>query len=100
MSALATMHGKTKGNPRGSGYARAERDLYVEPEWAVEALIDAEPNLPEPIWDPACGTGTIPTVFRRRGFAAYGTDIAAGHDFLDRPLLTPQQFGSIVTNPP
>ena len=27
MTALATMHGKTKGNPRGSGYVRAERAI-------------------------------------------------------------------------
>jgi hypothetical protein len=102
MSIPATTAAKTKkGNPRGSGYQRAERDLYVEPEWAVEALIRAEPNLPEPIWDPACGTGTIPRVFRRHGFVAYGTDIADGHDFLvfDEDTIG-QPFGSIVCNPP
>ena len=107
MSTLAT-NGKTKGNPRGSGYQRAERDLYVEPEWAVEALIDSEDAMiglepdafPEPIWDPACGTGTIPRVFNRRGFLSYGTDLATGHDFLDRSFYPPELFGSLVCNPP
>lgn len=104
MSALATMRGKTaKGNPRGSGYARSDRDLYVEPEWAVEALFDAE-TIPGPIWDPACGTGTVLRVARRRGVEAYGTDIAEGHDFLWTPhvhtAVGGTKMASIVCNPP
>ena len=104
---ITAMAGKTKGNPRSSGYQRSERDLYTEPEWAVEALLDAE-KIEGPIWDPACGTGTIPRVCRRRGLVACGTDIAdkprsLRHDFLmDAPMATTRDMPiqSIICNPP
>ena len=108
MSVTATMHGKTKGNPRGSGYVRAERDLYVEPAWAIEALLDVE-KIGGLVWDPACGTGTIPRVCRRRGLDVGGTDLANGIDFLSVTEknwpLEPTAYWtrnrlSIVCNPP
>jgi hypothetical protein len=57
--------------------------FYVEPRWCVEALADhLEPLLqgafmrkPSAVWDPCCGTGTIPSVFQDRGFEVFGSDI-------------------------
>lgn len=98
LTALATMHGKTKkGNPRSSGYERSVRDLYVEPEWVVKALLNAE-RIPDPIWDPACGTGTIPRICQRRGLVAFGTDLATNHDFLKPRVVG--KVRAIVCNPP
>jgi hypothetical protein len=57
--------------------------FYVEPRWAVEALADHLAPLlkggfmrqSSAVWDPACGTGTIPATFGDRGFEAFGSDI-------------------------
>lgn len=93
-----------KGNPRGSGYDRAANDFYVEPEAAVWALLNAEKFFGR-THDPACGSGTIPTVFRKAGLACTGSDLvdrgftdgAHGVDFLTAPQA---KVDNIVSNPP
>lgn len=86
-------------------HLRDEDDWYVEPEWCVEALLDAE-RFEGPIWDPACGSGTIPRVCHRRGYEVYGSDIVDRgcpgwwkQDFVRDPLGRVLPY-SIVTNPP
>lgn len=106
-----------KGNPRSSGYARADADWYVEPPEAVDALFDAERFVGD-VYDPACGTGTILHVASRRGHAVVGSDIRdrGGHIdcFFLRDFVTESDIGwtafrssktislteNIVTNPP
>ena len=101
-SALATVDSARPQVPR----LRQQHDFYVEERWFVEALFDAE-RFTGPIWDPACGTGTIPKVARDRKLDFAGTDLVdrgfgcAPVDFLaptNRDYLA-DNF-SIVCNPP
>jgi hypothetical protein len=92
-----------------SDYERAEHEWYVDPPWVTEALIDQIPFLGT-IWDPACGRGTIPEVFRSRGYETMATDlIDRGYERFDQQLdFLSLQAGlvsepgpiNIVTNPP
>lgn len=81
-------------------------DLYETPAVAVEALLRAE-QLPEIIWECACGPGAIVDVLRANGRKVYATDLVNyecpdsehGVDF----LMTHDPWfcvGAIVTNPP
>jgi hypothetical protein len=90
-------------------YARADLDWYVEPSSAVEQLAEAVDFDGCVIWDPACGSGTIPDVFADRGLDVVGSDLVdrgfedcvAPHNFLtdDHRLVVGGRF-AIVTNPP
>jgi hypothetical protein len=90
------------GHPRSSGYDRAAGDFYCEPRWAIDALLDAEP-FEGLIWDPACGSGNIPTACKDRGLRAFGTDIvqrggaSSVRDFLADNQITAD---NIISNPP
>jgi hypothetical protein len=86
---------------KASGYQRIAADYYVEPRWAVDALLNVEP-LPGVSWDPACGAGNIPLALRARGLSCWGSDIAdrgfgtTGLDFFEAP----DTADNIVSNPP
>ena len=89
-----------RGNPRASGYARADADWYREPAWLVDALLDVE-HFTGGVLDPACGGGTIPARCLARGMLAIGTDI------VDRGFGERQNFferkspvDNIICNPP
>lgn len=81
-------------------------DLYETPDVAVKALMKAE-KLPEVIWEPACGPGSIVRVLREAGHLVHATDLVdygcpdseSGQDFLmeQHPSF---YIGAIVTNPP
>jgi hypothetical protein len=82
-------------------------DLYETPDVAVNALLKVE-NLPDVIWEPACGPGLIVRMIRATGRQVYATDLvdykskdqdAAGWDFLMETQL-PIGVQAIVTNPP
>jgi hypothetical protein len=82
-------------------------DLYETPPEAVRALLVAEP-LPDVIWEPACGPGSIVRVLRSTGRQVYATDLVdydspdqdqAGWDFLMETQL-PIGVKAIVSNPP
>jgi hypothetical protein len=107
--------GNAAQNFKKSDYERAANEWYVEPAWCVNAMANVI-DLPGTIWDPACGMGTIPEVFRTRGKETWATDLIdrgyeAMHsavDFLSidpvrvrdlQPDLLPDRY-SIVTNPP
>jgi len=53
----------------------------------------------ENVWEPAAGDGKIVAALRDHGFAAVGTDIIEGNDFLNG-CRTPALFDAIVSNPP
>jgi len=86
---------------RDSGYERKERDLYETPSWVTEAL---GPHLYAGIfhvWEPACGSGKMVRALESLGFTVNGTDIDAGHDFLESYCgLDEDGFEAIITNPP
>jgi hypothetical protein len=80
---------------------RWDRDWYVEPAWAVEALFDMV-RFVGAIHDPCCGGGTIPKVARGRGFMATGSDIinrGFGEGEIDFLTDRRRRF-NVVMNPP
>ena len=102
---LGTMASRSAGNPRGSGYRRADFDYYVEPISATRALLSVE-RFEGTIYDPACGSGNILAACRQAGFVAYGSDIVDrgsgqpfGVDYLSGPLYE-EKPDNIICNPP
>lgn len=87
--------------------ARAD-DLYQTPPEATAALLEAE-NLPQRLWEPACGPGAIVDVLRGSGrqviasdLVDYGATPIGAHwrrDFL-MESKAPEGTQAIVTNPP
>lgn len=82
-------------------------DLYETPPEAVTALLRAE-NLPDVIWEPACGPGSIVRVLRGSGRQVHATDLVDyaspdqdnhGWDFL-MEKKAPIGVQAVVTNPP
>lgn len=82
-------------------------DLYESPPEAVRALLAVEP-LPEAIWEPACGPGSIVRVLRAAGHRVHATDLVDygledsehGVDFLMERQAPGFYIGAVVTNPP
>lgn len=95
-------------NPGTAHASLTERgdDLYETPACATEALLRIEP-LPEIIWEPACGPGSIVGTLRSAGHKVYATDLVdygcpdseSRIDFL-METGAPTFIGAIVTNPP
>jgi hypothetical protein len=85
-------------------HALSERkdDLYETPVCAVEALLRVE-EITGPVWEPACGPGSVVRVLRDNGFDVRATDLV-DYDFGESRIdfLFERQcwVGSIVTNPP
>lgn len=97
--------GLTTGNAKAALAERGD-DLYETPACAVEALLEAE-NLPECIWEPACGPGSIVSILRTAGHRVYATDLVdyACPDSYSRVDFLMEKhpdffIGAIVTNPP
>jgi hypothetical protein len=74
---------------------------------AVESLLRVE-NIPQCVWEPACGPGAIVRVLRAANRTVYATDLVdyaspdqdeSGWDFLMERQL-PIGVQAIVTNPP
>lgn len=86
---------------RHSEYARDANDWYVEPDWAVQALIDAV-RFDRAIHDPCCGCGTIPKIFIMNGIPATGSDIVdRGFGFqADAQKIFYPNETDYVANPP
>ncbi|MHA7900791.1 MAG: hypothetical protein ACX94B_13080 [Henriciella sp.] len=86
-------------------FEREKHDHYVEPAWCVELVADAE-DWPNTIWDPCCGFGTIPEVFKARGHKVIATDLIdrgygiSGQHFLAMSRKYVQPVQCIVFNPP
>ena len=93
-------------NPGAHALVDRKDDLYETPAVAVQALLRVE-NLPEMIWEPACGPGSIVKELRNAGHKVYATDLVdygcpdseSRVDFLmeQSPSF---HIGAIVTNPP
>lgn len=79
--------GNASRNFRVGDYERAANDWYVEPRWCVEQLADAIDFGDGIVWDPANGSGTIPSVFDSRGILSIGSDIAnRGDEYAVTPI--------------
>lgn len=97
--------GLNTGNAKAALAERGD-DLYETPAVATEALLRVE-SLPEIIWEPACGPGSIVRTLRAAGHKVYATDLVdygcpdseARVDFL-MEHSAPTYIGAIVTNPP
>lgn len=100
MSETATA--STRGNGRGSGYAREANDFYREPPRAVDALLDAELFTGD-VLDPACGRGNIVERCVFRDIEAHGSDLIDRADGLF-PVIdffdVADPVANIITNPP
>jgi hypothetical protein len=93
-------------NPGRHSLSARRADLYETPAGAVHALLGVE-QLPQSIWEPACGPGAIVKVLREAGHCVVASDLndwncpvsERGIDFLmeTRP---PSGVECIVTNPP
>jgi hypothetical protein len=97
--------GLNTGNSKAALSERGD-DLYETPAVATEALLRAE-QLPENIWEPACGPGSIVGSLRGAGHKVYATDLVDygcpdsehGVDFL-MERAPGFYIGAVVTNPP
>lgn len=84
-------------------YADRGPDCYETPPEAVHALLKVE-KLPNHVWEPACGPGSIVRALRAAGHAVTATDLHDygqrnyGIDFLNVADLDVD--GAVVTNPP
>ncbi len=105
MSGLSTGQGN-----KAAPLSERKDDLYETPPEAVKALLRVE-DVPETVWEPACGPGKIVTVLRASGRRVLATDLVdyecpdshAGVDFLmvtNGWRETLGQTQCIVTNPP
>ena len=92
------------GKNRAAG-TRSKADLYTTPPDATLALLRQEPDIPGPIWEPACGNGRLVEVLRQAGHKVAATDLndwgfgTPGVDFLS-PTVSKGGVRSVVTNPP
>ncbi|MGJ4855545.1 hypothetical protein ACN6KF_001491 [Labrys sp. La1] len=89
-------------------WERSSLDWYQEEAWCSSALARVE-SFEGQVWDPCCGSGTIPMMLNKAGVSAYGTDIVErrqranpqGLDFFeDAKTREPESIPNIVSNPP
>lgn len=86
-----------------SGGERRPLDFYPTPPLATEALLPYISHFPTPVWECACGDGSMAKVLFRDLFPMVATDLVdqgygeGGVDFLLERMARGQ---SIVTNPP
>lgn len=84
-------------------HERAARDWYVEPDWAIDLLLDHE-RFDGVNVDPCAGQATIPLAFCRRGAICLGSDLLPQHpmvgavDFMAWPVN--RFVDNIIFNPP
>jgi hypothetical protein len=81
-------------------------DVYETPPEAVQALLKVQP-VKGPLWEPACGPGSIVRTLRAAGYRVIATDLmdygcddsSGGIDFLKQERA-PESAQTIITNPP
>lgn len=74
MSGRTTRSADRAAEKNAHVWPRDQHDWYVEPRASVDFLLDRE-RFSGPVWDPACGQGTIVKACLDRGLEAYGTDL-------------------------
>jgi hypothetical protein len=93
-------------NPGRHNLADRGADLYETPAEAVHALLRVE-QLPQTVWEPAAGPGSIVRVLREAGHVVVATDLndwgcPASESRIDFLLETraPADAECVITNPP
>ena len=99
----------SSANTRGGAIRAAlkdrKNDLYESPPEATETLLRVE-EIPEIIWEPACGRGAISNVLKMTGRRVHSTDLVdygfgtSGIDFLLESRRWEPEIEAIITNPP
>jgi hypothetical protein len=85
---------------RYSGYVRIDQDFYTEPRWLVKRLL-AKETFEGSVLDPACGSGTIPSVCLDHGIKATGSDIVhRGFGTVGDLFDYAEPLENIISNPP
>lgn len=81
-------------------WERDPHDWYCEPAWTSERLFEME-TFSGPVWDPACGIGTIPKSATAAGLHTNASDlIDRGYGYQLDFLSSDDRFANIVSNPP
>jgi len=89
----------------GGNGVRQKDDFYPTPKDCVLSLA-RNINLPNKIWEPACGDGAISKVLESKGHEVYSTDLVdrgygvPNRDFLLEQDYKPDKDSAIITNPP
>lgn len=97
MTLLATETGNRKHSLEERGH-----DLYETPPIAVRALLQVE-DIPDSVWEPACGPGSIVRELRAAGRTVMATDLVDyGHPHGVQDFFTFKScvHPMILTNPP
>src|SRR3990167_8749670 len=99
----STSVSSTLGASNLSDKERAGRDYYATPPRAIDAVIlYLDKNIP--IWEPACGEGSLSKELKSRGFEVKESDIIVRSypcEQLDFTGLERYEWnGDILTNPP
>jgi hypothetical protein len=92
----------------GTGYTRAEKDLYPTPAWViVEALAEVVGLAGAHVWEFAAGDGRMCRALESVGATVYASDIVDPHgccdeilDFTSEQQPRLAQFHAGITNPP
>lgn len=100
---LPTVDSSARAVPR----ERNANDWYVEPAWAVEGLLDVQ-RFSGRTLDPACGSGTIPSVLIENGLYCDASDLVdrgwgnGDCDFLSEDYRPPGggEVDNTISNPP
>lgn len=102
--------GRKSASHGEAGYERRPHEAYFTEPWVTRALLQAvdlrnpRMEIPNIVWEPACGDGRMARELKVAGYAVYATDIAdwgygeSGIDFLHHPRHV--VCAAIVTNPP
>jgi hypothetical protein len=92
--------GYASSYPGHSGYPRKAFDLYCEPGWAVDRMLD-QLVFEGPVLDPCAGTGTIVSRCRARGLDACGSDIQDFDSCTVRDVFSiTERVANVISNPP
>lgn len=82
---------------------RHKTDFYATPEWAIEKLLDAYPQL-EPTLDPCAGDGVVLRVAAKYGHAMLGLElnpeVIGAEPVLGDGLALNWREERVLTNPP
>lgn len=97
------MDGPSPPALRHSDYPRSAHDFYVERPWFVDLLLQVE-HFDGVVWDPCCGSGTIPGRLKASGYRTVkASDIVdrgyPGTEVVDF-FKTKRRVSCIVSNPP
>lgn len=83
---------------------RKENDFYKTPAQVIYSLLLAEgKEVPQNIWEPACGEGDISKVLLQNGFEVESTDLidrGYGKAPIDFLTIRKPPYYAIITNPP